>query len=286
MNFHPTIQKNLYGYLKDDLSLRKRQAVESHLKSCERCAAELRSLREAMSLLDKQAVRPSGRRSDLYWQQFAQKVDQKIQLGAVDEESTSVVGRLLEMLMENRKPFAVGFASALSLIMIALAVWGLWIKAPSSEQLGSDIPSRQRANGPTVNVEKAVLETRAEEYLEQSKVILIGLMNADPRSFSKSGSVLQRQREISRQLVRESREITSRLTDPSQQRLKELISDLGLILVQIANLENGHDLQGVEIVRSGVEQNGILFKINLEEIRRVTRSSSKKGTERPAKPTI
>lgn len=256
------------------------------MKSCERCAAELRSLREAMSLLDKQAVRPSGRRSDLYWQQFAQKVDQKIQLGAVDEESTSVVGRLLEMLMENRKPFAVGFASALSLIMIALAVWGLWIKAPSSEQLGSDIPSRQRANGPTVNVEKAVLETRAEEYLEQSKVILIGLMNADPRSFSKSGSVLQRQREISRQLVRESREITSRLTDPSQQRLKELISDLGLILVQIANLENGHDLQGVEIVRSGVEQNGILFKINLEEIRRVTRSSSKKGTEQPAKPTI
>jgi hypothetical protein len=130
------------------------------------------------------------------------------------------------------------------------------------------------------------MEVRAADYLEQSKVLLIGIMNTDTKSLVGSKSLLQRQREMSRTLVRESQEISSGLTDPSQQRLRELVSDLGLILVQIANLETEHGVQGVEIVKGGVERNSLLFKINLEEMQRATQSSRNKGNEKQAKSTI
>jgi hypothetical protein len=285
MKTHRTIQKNLYDYLRDELSAEDRRAIQAHVKSCAVCAAELVSMRKAMDLLTQKARRPSEHRSELYWQQFAEKVERRIQTESTEEEPHSFVERLLDLLVENRKPFSFGFASALSLIVLAFAVWSLWIKAPAPDQIASDSASQQSSEL-QANIEKAAMEVRAADYLEQSKVLLIGIMNTDTKSMVESKSLMQRQREMSRTLVRESQEISSGLTGPSQQRLRELVSDLGVILVQISNLETEHGVQGVEIVKGGVERNSILFKINLEEMQRATQSSHNKGNEKQAKSTI
>lgn len=286
MRAHRTIRALLYGYLRNELSDPQRHVVETHLASCGRCSDELKSLRETMELLTTHVRRPSEYRDELYWQHFAGKVERRIQLEPDHEPSRSLVGRILEMLVENRKPFGLGFASALSLLLIGFAVWSLWIKSPAPEQVASDIPTAQSAKEPPAKIVRTSLESRADDYLEQSKVLLIGLMNTDPKSVDESRALLRRQREVSRTLVRESHQLTSELNDPSQRQLKELVSDLGVILVQIANLEADHDMQGVEIVKSGVERNGILFKINLEEIQRTTRVTGNQGTQKAAKPAI
>ncbi len=282
MNKHQATQKNLYGFLKNELDPAERRAVETHLRFCEQCAVEFQILREAIALLDRQAVRPSENRSELHWQHFASKVERRIQDQPVERGSRSAVSQLLEMLVDNRKPFGVGFASALSLIAIAFAVWSVWIESPGSEQ----IAAHESARDLQTNVENASLDSRTQDYLEQSKILLIGLVNADSQAGRGSTSLLASEREVSRMLVRESEDITSKLNDPSQRQLKELVSDLGVILMQMANLETEHETQGVEIVKSGVKQNGIIFRINLEEIRRATRSSSLKGNRGAAKPTI
>jgi hypothetical protein len=285
MKTHRTIQKNLYGFLTDELTAEDRQAVESHMKSCAACAGELRAMREAMELLTQKMRRPSESRSELYLQHFFEKVERRIQTESVEEESQSFVGRVLDSLVEHRKPFGFGFASALSLIVLAFAVWSLWIKTPEPDKLASD--SAGQTSGVVMgNIQQTAMEVRAEEYLEQSKILLIGIMNTDTKSLVGSKAFMKRQREVSRSLVRESQEISSGLTHPSQRRLRDLVSDLGLILVQIANLETDHSVQGVEIVKGGVERNGILFKINLEEIHRATQPSQHKGNEKPAKSTI
>lgn len=282
MKTHRTIQNNLYGYLKGELSAEDAKTCEAHVKSCASCAGELQAMRETMGLLIDKVRRPSEQRNELYWQQFAQKIDRRIQMAPAEDEPQSFVGRLMDVLVENRKPFSFGFASALSLIVLVFAVWSLWIKTPVPGQIASD-SAGHTPTGLGVNIEKTSLEARTADYLEQSKVILIGIMNTDTKSLVESKSPLKREREISRTLVRESHDITSELTDPSQQRLRELVSDLSLILMQIANIESDHGAQGVEIVKGGIERNGVLFKINLEEIQRVTRSSPGKGIENKMK---
>ncbi|OGU26866.1 MAG: hypothetical protein A2X66_08080 [Ignavibacteria bacterium GWA2_54_16] len=285
MKTHRTHKENLYGYLRDELSVEDRLAVERHIESCAACTDELQSMRETVDLLSRKARRPSELRSELYWQQFAEKVGRRIQVQATREDSQSFVGRLLELFAEHRKPFSFGFASALSLLVLAFAAWSLWIKNPAPDQMASDAEVR-RSSEREATIQKTAMEVRAADYLEQSKVLLIGIMNTDTKSLVESTSLLRRQREISRTLVRESHEISSRLTDPSQRRLKELVSDLGIILVEIANLETEHGSQGVEIVKGGVERNGILFKINLEEMQRGTQPPPRKENEEHPKSTI
>ena len=58
------------------------------------------------------------------------------------------------------------------------------------------------------------------------------------------------------------------LTDANRRKLYQLVSDLEVILLQIANLESQNDLPAVEMIRSGVDRRGILLKINLEEMER------------------
>ena len=193
MKTHRTIQKNLYEYLKGELSTEDRRAVETHLKSCSVCAGELESMRAAMDLITLKSRRPSTHRSELYWQQFAAKVERRIQTSSTEEDAQSFVGRLMDMLVEHRKPFSFGFASALSLAVLAFAVWSLWIKVPSADQIASDSAGRP-SGGFQTNIQKTAMEVRAADYLEQSKVLLIGIMNTDTKSLVESKSLMQRQR--------------------------------------------------------------------------------------------
>ena len=282
---HQTVRQSMYEFLRNELPASQRREIERHLESCQQCAQELESLRSTVDALTSKLTRPSAQRSELYWQQFAEKVERRIESEIPADESQSFVERLLDLLVENRKPFSYGFASALSLIVVAFAVWSLWIRNPAIPESGVD-EAAHTAPPTTGVVHKTAMELRAEEYLEQSKVLLIGIMNTDAKSLVGSKAMLDRQRTVSRSLIRESQDISAGLTDPSQQRLKELVNDLGLILVQIANLETEHGVQGVEIVRGGVERNGILFKINLEEIQSSSAPSSGKSVDKHAKSNI
>ena len=65
----------------------------------------------------------------------------------------------------------------------------------------------------------------------------------------------------------EAATLKEELDDPRQRRLRELVSDLELILMQIANLEADGDMGAVEFIRSSVNEKDVLLKINLEQLR-------------------
>ncbi len=115
-------------------------------------------------------------------------------------------------------------------------------------------------------VQRAALDERASRYLERSKVLLLGLVNLEPAAGEAAALNLPRERELARALVQEAGPLQAALTAADQQRLRALIADLEVILLQIANLESGYDVPAIELVRSGVDRRGILLKINLTEM--------------------
>ena len=54
------------------------------------------------------------------------------------------------------------------------------------------------------------------------------------------------------------------------------MTDLEVILLQIANLETEYDLPTIEMVKSGVDRRGVLLKINIEEMRKNESQSADK----------
>ncbi len=123
---------------------------------------------------------------------------------------------------------------------------------------------------------------RAENYIERSKILLLALANFDPARKDSYGLDLPRQKEISRGLVAEAAFLKGDLQSPADRRLRELVSDLEVILLQIANLESENDLESVELVQRGVDERGLLMKINLNDMEREDRAA-KPGPAAPVK---
>ncbi|MGB2868220.1 MAG: zf-HC2 domain-containing protein [Bacteroidota bacterium] len=273
---HRTVRKDLYDYLTDGLSQLDHQRIGLHLARCKRCTEELQKLRGALKAIPPHSFDPSSVRPGLYWQTFASKVESRIAEGR--EDAVSRGWRLLELFMEHRKPFGIGFASALAVMLLALGVWGIL-------RNGGSVPSGD-VTSPELQIQKAALESRAYDYFDQSKVLILGIVHSDAGASGSPVFALDRKRQISKNLLRESKELTSAMTDPSYRRLKDLIGDLEVILLQISNLDQQYDSPAIEIVRSGVDRKGILLKLNLEEIQRSEKDRKSEPTKgNSVKPT-
>jgi len=102
--------------------------------------------------------------------------------------------------------------------------------------------------------------------VDKSKLVLLALVNYVPSGAGPQVLDLSLEKQVSRELVRQAGGLKSDLQGPGLRRLRELVTDLETVLLQISNLESRDDLAAVEFVKQGVESRGIFLKINLSEM--------------------
>ena len=73
---------------------------------------------------------------------------------------------------------------------------------------------------------------------------------------------LSAERKYSRALLQEARYLKNQ---PMDNRSAKLIGDLEKILIQLANAKDQGDAPDVEIIRGGIHQENLLFKIRVAE---------------------
>lgn len=117
---------------------------------------------------------------------------------------------------------------------------------------------------PAGEVLSVAAEDAAWRYIDRSKVLLLGIVNAETPETAN----LARKQAIATELVASAPELREALSAADQQRLADLVADLEVLLLQIANLEAQADVPGLQRVQHGADRKGIFLKISLEEIRR------------------
>lgn len=241
----------LYG----ELPPAEKEAFYAHLQSCPDCASEYSVLGATLRVMDERRLPDPGPEFWVnYWDRLAAKMG---------KEDAAESGRV-PILARLRCSFAAlprwSYQAAAGAVLVFLGILiGRSVFAPSgrnSPQPGASVPSALAAvsNDPAL---------RAQRYIERSQVLLLGLVNYDPKTQDLYGLDLAGKKAVSRELASQAADIRSSLKDPRQKRLRDLVSELEVILMQIANLDAGNDLDGVEVVKQGVEQRGIFLKIDL-----------------------
>src|SRR6185369_5044246 len=97
-------------------------------------------------------------------------------------------------------------------------------------------------------------------YITQSKTLLVGISNMKP--VSETSYDLSVEQVKSKQLIQEARYLKEQPIDARAQRL---IGDLERILIELANMKEEGNAPNVEILRGGLHQENLLFKIRMEE---------------------
>jgi hypothetical protein len=245
----------LYGGLNPE----EKDSFEHHIASCPACAAEFKTLTETLKTMDER-VRPEPGQDfwDGYWDRLSRRLGEKRTV----EETSRWWKKILGRTWSGRPRWAFQAAAALALIVAGIFI-GRLIFAPRGVSVEAFRPAEE---APPVQLSERDPVLRARSYIDRSKLVLLALVNYDPATEDAYALDLPRQKQVSQELVRQAGGLKSDLKGPGQRRLRELVADLETILLQIANLESRNDLEAVEFVKQGVENRGLLLKINLSEM--------------------
>ncbi len=246
---HVRIVEALYDGLDEDL----KAELTEHLQSCRDCA---RFYREAAGTIEIMNSRVTPERDEAFWAGYSERLAARIDS---DESQSQSLYRYPARF--SRPLLRLSAVAALVLVGIFLGrlIW-------KDRRLVDSI--RQDATpvlGQAGDISETI-EDRAQSYLDKSKLLLLAMANFNPNTDDASTLNLSSQRRISEDLVQEAAYLKTALADPSETRLRELVADLEIILLQIANLEDEYDLDAVEMVQRGVDTQGVLFRIDLSKV--------------------
>ena len=249
MTHHTTIRLQLYSYLQNELNPDERESVEAHLASCSACSVELDEMRSALELFPRPVDSPSNDRSEVFWNDFALKIQNR----TVKEESSSrpllpAVSEIVDLLFASRWKIVTATV-AISVILGTLVI------LPDREHSSS---VQQQADLSPAPVQMETATDRANEYFRKSKMLLVGITNM--KTGEGQTVDLSAEQRFSRELIHESRYL---MQQPFDDRSTKLISDMERILIELANLEQEADLPNVELIRSGIHRENLLFKIRM-----------------------
>lgn len=258
--FEEQFVEALYGELTGEAAA----TFEAHLAECPRCARQFEQMQATLQMMDQREreIPPEGSDAD-FWDRLLPRLTEPAVADAGPRHP-------LTRLSGKKWVYQLTAAAAILLLGVFIGRFGLNNTPP---------PTPAEALSQPETPER--LRVRAFQHLEKSKVLLLGLVNLDDENLSEGSLDFTHYQKVSRQLIQESGYLKTALKDSRQQRLRQLLDDLEIVLLQIANLEAREDLTGIEIIRTGVERKGILFKINLEEIRRNQQPPASDGGHDP-----
>jgi hypothetical protein len=250
----------------EELNASHKKFFKEHLKVCEKCKSEFNEMKSTLQFMSKR-VRPEPEKK--FWDSYEERLAQRIEKEeSVQAEHESLWKKLLQPLTFAPR-WSYQAAAALVLIVVGVFI-GRMIFLPSTPEIQQ---ASQQLKG-----EELVLRT--QNYIDRSKLILLAMVNFDPATEDPYALNLPYQQQVSRELVQEASLLKKELSESKQRRLENLIANLEMILLQIANLESENDLEAIELIKGGADSQGILMEINLTDLRR---SFQKRNESRPFK---
>jgi len=258
---HDDIRILFAGALYDELTADEKKEFDGHIAACPTCAAEFKQLQETLDIMDR---RKRDEPDEAYWSGYWQQLSTKL------GEPVKPRAKVFKLFPESIRVPAWAYGVAAMLLVFFGVYLGRNYFTPH-DIVSTPAPGTQ----PLTAAAPDTLNDQALAYLERSRNLLIGLVNQDPDS--RSSVALVRQQQVSRQLIDQAGFLKVALNKPDQQLMRQLILDLEIILLQLANVEVKPGVPAIELVKKGVGQKSILLKINLEEMRAsVKRSTSEK----------
>lgn len=242
-----------------ELNKEQKLFLENHLQECPKCRYEFEEANAMFNFMKKRIRQEPGPAFwDDYWEKLRDRMEKENVLQSKCKKTRKTFFRYFQFL--NFSPrWVVQAAAALVLVVIGIFI-GREIFPPSSIKEPSPVVVSGFEPG-------TKLYHRAHNFVERSKVILLAMVNFDPETEDSYVLNLPYQQRISRELLQQAGGLKSELADLDQRQLRELISDLEIILLQVANLDSNSDISAVKLVKNGVKIRGVLFKMQLTDIR-------------------
>ena len=235
------VQHLIIDALEGQLSKDEKRWFFDHLEQCSFCAKEYEDIKKTFDQTQNIThPEPAKEYWDHYWHNLLSKLN--------EPKPFFLKRRLSQLSLETA--LKMGLAAA-AVVILALGLY-----------FGESFRLSDITDEPVAQIES--LQETAQSYLERSKILLTSISNITDESPRVHN--FEQQQALSRALIDQTVQLKTELSPAEQKRLLGLISDLEVVLLQIANMDSAHSMNTLEMIQYSLEQKSILFKLNLQEI--------------------
>lgn len=236
-------QELIADALYDALDVSQQLPLQSHLEKCADCRRLHAEMREAIDALKAQDV-SSGLYDDIPERVALDTLWENLQpeLNRIDAERYRALPR-----QRTQRMIGMSLALAASLALL-IAILPLLSR--------NDVVAPE----PVAN---ALISPELMDYLTRAEVMLLLVANAETQNVS---AVPIRQT-FARDLALEANVLNTNMQRTINSGQSQLLQDIEFLLLQIANLDSSNMEQGVQLLQQYLEENSVLFKIRLLEMR-------------------
>jgi hypothetical protein len=262
-NYERLFEKALYN----ELASTEEKIFMEHINSCPSCRSKFQELEETLIELKKyKRPEPDQNFMNSFWETLRPKL-------TTNESARN--NRWTNFMYFFRSGFNWKYqlAGGIALLVIGLFI-GKYFLAERNDKNQALSPGKSELAANESNA-----DILAAKYIERSKILLLGIVNFDPSKDDAETINLPHIKNISKQLANEAPALKADLNEPSQQQLKRLVSNLQLLLLQIANLEEKNNLDGIELIKEGVNSQNIFLKINIQQLQESNKSNNKHNSK-------
>ncbi|MEM6574818.1 MAG: zf-HC2 domain-containing protein [Pseudomonadota bacterium] len=170
------------------------------------------------------------------------------------------VARELAPTPRRSRSMSFGMAGFLAAAMLVLGVG-----------LGGLMVTNSPVDGPRLVETSVSEEDRYLTFLEEAAPLLLAVTNREvpelvSASFLGSEALAAEQRAAER-LADVARGLIDQLEDTGRDREAQLVGELELVFIQVANLSRKQDAGSLQILKAAIDNRGLLFQLTLEELR-------------------
>ncbi len=250
---HSSVRSALYEYVRGELAPDEMERIAGHLASCKRCAADLEEIRPVVAMTSRHVSSASDTRPAEFWNGFAAAVERRINLANSPgrRPPLRVWEKIVAVFTLRPRPIVLA-GGVLAAVALALVLSRFFTGSPAPREIASGLEPEP--------VHAVPADYRMGDYLRKSKVLLVGIAHLDAEDDQPID--LSKESRVSQDLLEDARYLKSQ---PLDIRSAKLIDDLQKILISLANMKEQEGLPNVEMIRSGIHRENLLFKIRMAE---------------------
>ena len=248
-----TCENKLSNYVDNTLSGVELAAFQKHVKACSKCSAELNAFQTILSessLLEKLEAPES------LWSRIESELDAPApRFLAKIRDTLAEFGENLASILKIPAP-VLQLAGVVAVLILGIVIGRYFLPVVHQVDLAQQVSAQKE------NIE--LIEQRTNRYVEKSKILFLGIVNADAADIEDSDWMTEKT--MAQDLVREASFLMDNLSQMRKERIRLLVEELELILLEIAHLEKEHDAENIELIKSGIDQKWLLLKIYLHDM--------------------
>jgi hypothetical protein len=262
----------------EPLAAEAEKHLDEHLQGCPGCRELHSELGALKDLIDQHGHRePHPARLEHVWTRLEPELD-RVDAASSDRQVTGTAPTMSRPIWWH---LARLLPAAAALLLVGFGA-GWWLggsgPAPLGQSAATDpslasLPVEVSADpGATIQEAGSSIDADLRDYLESTRPLLLAIVNRETAGSLDEALDLSVERRAAQRLATAAGPLVERLGEERRRRERDLVSELQLVLLQLANLEEREQAAALKMIQQMLANRSLLIQVELTEARAGRRS--------------